>query len=171
MFLLEQLCVLCSISCTAATNNLHRHHSSSGLSGESTSTFERVASREAPFPPVPESDSRPPDPIANGHQFVSADARRTSAESQRRSPPTIYRRQQLPGQRSPVSITSYNLRAAAMSCWLLTWLSKSLTRSAFQVNQCASYGFNAPLAKTMLRFHSTMVLKAALLHGRMVCCR
>ena len=56
----------------------------------------------------------------------------------RRSPPTIHRRQQLPGQRSPVSITSYNLRAAAISCWLLTWLSRTLIRSAFQVNQCAS---------------------------------
>ncbi|KAL0029403.1 hypothetical protein WJX77_004930 [Trebouxia sp. C0004] len=117
--------------------NLHRHHSSSGLSGESTSTFERVASQEAPFPPVPETDSCPPDPVANGHQFVSADARRTSAESQRQSPPTIHRRQQPPGQKPLAANTSFKSQRFAQGNSNSSPGTKSFRRSASKTHGSA----------------------------------
>ncbi|KAL0039998.1 hypothetical protein WJX79_001782 [Trebouxia sp. C0005] len=117
--------------------HLHRHHSSSGLSSESTSKFERVASREAPFPPVPETDSCPPDPVANGHQFVPADAQRTSAENQRRSPPTIHRRQQPSGQRSLAKNTSFKSQRSAQGNLNSSPGTKSFKRSPSKMHTSA----------------------------------
>lgn len=92
----------------------HRHHhSSSGLSHESTSTFERVASRDSmPFPPVLEHEGEPADVLTNGSRFGSPGARHKSAEGQR--PPTSQRQQQPPALRSLVSITSFNLILAVL---------------------------------------------------------
>ena len=110
----------------------HRHHhSSSGLSHESTSTFERVASRDSiPFPPVLEHDSKPADVLTNGSRFSPPGARRKSAEAQQ--PPTSQRQQQSPAQRSLVSIISSNLILGVLI--LLSLVIYSLQGPVFSAN-------------------------------------